>query len=206
MSIIDDIAAAKYLATPDQVQQLARHHLEASSARANGGRTYLGILIATLQYRVGRKADAVAALDALHKQIYQDVIAGVIEPNLPKSETQRRAAFARSAASTLRAYLAAGGALVELSAASTSKQQLRQAIAPPEPEDRRARTLMRAERSIVRVIHRIAKTDRAQALKDVMALIDRLHTERETLEHEQDVSVVSHTLTRSAPTGAHVYQ
>lgn len=206
MNAVVEIVNAKYLATPDQVQALARAHCNASNDVSEGSRTYLGILVALVQKRAKRSSkaadDVVAVFENLAAQIYQDVIAGVSEPGIERSEISRRATFARTAASTLRSYLTAGLPLRDLDPATVSKAQLRKLVVPPEPVERSSRIMSRAMRSVRSVVDRLAKTDRARAMRELTTMINQLNeqlTDLETQVEEEQVEIVSHAIRRHEP-------
>lgn len=202
MNVVTDIASAKYLATPEQVQRLARTHWDASETVKHGSRTYLAIMVALTQRRMKRnrsKEDVIAVFENLAASMYQDVIAGVSEPGMERNEVNRRATFARTAASTLRSYLNANHSIAELDAETVSKSALRKVLAPPEPAGRAARVMSRSVNSIRSVVARLAKTDRGRAMRELLQLINTLNEQLTDLEGEADVEtteVVSHALRR----------
>lgn len=203
---IAEIVNLKYLATPEQVQQLARAHWSANEEASQGSRTYLAVLVALVQRRVKRtkKSEALAVFENLAASIYQDVIAGVSEPGMEKTEVNRRATFARTAASTLRSYLASGHPIEDLDPATVSKGQLRKLVVPPEPVERSERIMSRAIKSVRSVITKMAKADKVKAMRELVQMIDQLQEQLTDLEHQTDAEtvVMSHTLQRNAPSDA----
>jgi hypothetical protein len=182
-NILEAIVAAKFLATESQVEQLAG--LVAVGQRAGG--TYLGVLVAHVQEAFsdrGRKpsVDAtLAVLDSTHEHLYAHVLKGIGNEEMPAPERNRRATFARTAASDLRYFVQKGGDVRKLDPAEVSKAQLRK-IGRAVPTGTRAeRSFVRSFDALVRATRRIARTqpdeavERArQAIADLEALVEEL--------------------------------
>lgn len=187
-NIVETLAAAGYVATDQQVEQLAGVVVQGNTA--NG--TYLRVLLVKLQANLGRprggrprrNADVSVAQDeALTRAqdaLYVHVLAGVGPEDLDKIERHRRAAFARSAASTLRLVIRAGIDARTLDAETVTKNGLRKMVQPPEPSNRIERSLQRAEASLLRALTRMARASpeaAAEALERIRGEIDSLEDE-----------------------------
>lgn len=138
-----------YIATPADIATLTRAYSEAIDASSNVRGHYFRALIATTQAELGskprqRSAEAsptleaegirtqLAAVDAVHERFYAVVLDTV---NGNADERNRRSNFARSAVSTVRAYVRAGFDITLVAAARATKAALAALI----PTTRRAR-------------------------------------------------------------------
>lgn len=135
MNIIRKLENANYVATDKDIEQLAR--TAADGSRAGG--TYLRCLVAAIQSElqptVGRKRGrprketssietSVEACERSHSRLYELVKRGIADAVTDAAEINRRATFARTAASTLRSWIAAGGNVGTLDLATLTKRQL----------------------------------------------------------------------------------
>lgn len=197
MNIINTIAAAGYLATVENVELLAHEHAVSAEGLQGTGSTYLSVLIAAVQKQVHegrrRRITAVDALNSVHEVYYAAVIKGVTELDTDSREASRRATFARTAKSTLMSYLVKGGLIGALVPGQTSKAFLRAAIAPAESEDKNKRVIARAEGMLVRTIKKLAKRDRAEAMRSLMGVVDDLTKELDALETDAVEATVKQT-------------
>lgn len=147
MNIQDSIEKKHYVATEHDVELLAASHFQADNLVKRADGQYLRILVAALkgQFNGSRRkmtqADATHHMEFLaltHAKLYAAVLRGVTTDDVADSEAleadvrrQRaavrngRAAFARSAASTLKAYLQAGGDIRALNVDTVTKGALR---------------------------------------------------------------------------------
>lgn len=160
--LLHSIETRGYAATDNEVIALAGS--VATGIAATG--TYLRVLVAAIQARLGgrrRRAspsvDVLGALEAEHARLYSLVLAGVGPADLDMQERNRRATFARTAASTVRAFIKGNGDVVNLVPAEVTKNQLRKAVAPPEVGNRIARRAQRAFESLLRAVSRYIERD-----------------------------------------------
>lgn len=171
MTAIEAIIKAKFVATETQVTQLAA--IVATGVQAAG--TYLRVLVVHTQSELSkrRKPKAkvqIATLDAVHARFYPCVLKGVGPDDLDAPERNRRATFARSAASTLRYFISAGGDMRALEVDNVSKAALRKVGRPVPKGTRTERALTRASESVISTIQRIAKSNPNAARQRVEAL------------------------------------
>jgi len=121
------------------------------------------------------------------KRFYAAVLRGVttediaIEEGLDADEQRRRSlernrrsAFARSAKSTVSAFITGGGDVRALDPNTVSKAALRKAVAAPEPTDKAARQIATAKGALLRAITRRARGDPEAARAEVEGLMDEL--------------------------------
>lgn len=150
MSKVEDkIEKAHYVATEHDVELLAASHLANTEATRRADGYYLRILIAALHAqfngvkhrRKAAKADLeahAALLTETHQRFYPFVLKGVTTPDIADDPAlhdndrrvramtrNARAAFARSTASTLLAFIRAGGDVRTLDINTVSKTALR---------------------------------------------------------------------------------
>lgn len=187
MSIIETLKRNHYVATLAQVEQLARTVLDG----AQGAATYLACLIVGCQATLGKpgrgrrraidKDAQIAVIDTTHGDYYSAVLRGVADASSDERENQRRATFARSAASTLRGYVKSGGDIRSLDAGTITKTALARMSKPPEPEDRLARRWNRAHNSLLRATKRLAKDNPDFAAESIEVMIEELQAMLEGL-------------------------
>jgi hypothetical protein len=178
-TIIEKLETAHYVATEQQIELLAAEQYNGSTQAIRASGTYLRAIVAACQGKLGRKGrgrvntqSQLAVLDAVHERFYPAVLRGVTTPDIASDETldkaesgrrmlerNARSAFARTSVSTLRTYVAAGGDMRALILAEVTKHALRTALSPPEPRDKGARQMQRAEGALVRAAQRLAKRD-----------------------------------------------
>lgn len=183
-TILETLAASKFVATLAQVEQLAA--LVATGNSANG--TYLRVLLAGTQAALGRpqrgrqpnRASLLVrqeqTLTKVHAQYYEHVLAGVGGEG---QERNRRANFARSAASTLRKAVNGGHDLRELDVATVSKVSIRKLTAPAEPADRVQRALQRSEHMLLRALDRMEPAQRMETVDRLVTQLDALAPQSE---------------------------
>lgn len=176
-----------YLMNEKQVEALAAAVVAGNDA--NG--TYLRVLVANTQATMSRArprrridihAAADAALDKVHERFYPHILQGVGDTG---REAHRRAAFARSAASTVRYFIRGGGDVRELDAATVTKGGLRKAVAPPEPADKVLRQVARSETALTRSLQRLAKTDPGAAVEHMQRMVDVLTDLSEAFDQQR---------------------
>lgn len=153
-SAIDKLESAHYVATDAQVEALA-HEMYTTNTRVQRiDGAYLRVLLVGCQAQLGaavskrRKSagdiDAqMTVLNATHDRFYAAVLRGVTTPDIAADaalepderqrrslERNRRSIFARTAKSTLAAYVRAGGDLRSVEADKATKASLRAFVRP----------------------------------------------------------------------------
>lgn len=189
-NLIDNIEKSGFLVTTTEVEKLARMRHDGFNVALAADSTYLRILLAMAKARVKRNVDAATAVERVHAELYPAILLGVHTQELDalneaerKQEINRRATFARTAASTIRIYLQLGGTLKSLDIPTVTKFQLYTAFRPPEPEDRSERTVQRAEKSLLGALKKVAKKDVIKAETEIERLMDELKRLLDTLLH-----------------------
>lgn len=199
MNVIEKIAKAHYAATVADVEALASN--VATGQQSDG--TYLRVLVAATQAKLGTSrrgrvntAAQLEILDQVHLQFYAAVQRGVGDASVDDAERRRRSGFARSAASTLRAYVKAGKDLRGLVVADTTKHSLRQAVNPvrqvPAGTSRVATTFLRSVDTATQAAEKLLASDGEEARETIESAI-------ESLQNLLDASKPTH---RAARTGA----
>jgi hypothetical protein len=173
-------------------------HADASATQSAGDGSYLKVLIAACQGVLGKSrrknSDMVeahtAVLNDIHGKFYNAVMRGVTtpdcaeEPNLPadeerrrRLERQRRATFARSAKSTLEAYIKAMGDIRALRVEEVSKSQLRKYVNEAKGTPAWEQVVNANRDKIEKVALRLAETNPGEA-REILESV---------LQHIQDV-------------------
>jgi hypothetical protein len=211
-TILSKLEHATSIPTDSQIESLALERYNNALVVMRVDSTYLRVLVMASQAQLGKskrgKVDAegqTKVLESVHERFYAAVLRGVtthdiaIEPGLdPKENTRRslernrRSAFARSAKSTLLAYVTGGGDLRALDPNNTSKAGLRKAVEKPEPTDRTERQIVRAKGSLYRALARQARAspDAAReaietAVEELQALLEQLGPEVEERDEDE---------------------
>ena len=195
MNIQQTIAKAHYVATEQQVEQLAASQYAASQEVEGHNNTYLRVVVVGVQAEVGTKKrgrsptrDAqLTVIEKVHERFYAAVLRGVTTADIANEdgllppeksrralERNRRSTFARTAKTTLTNFVKAGGDIRTLDAETVTKRSLRDAIAPPEPANRLERGYERAEKAILRAINRLARGDPGGTRERLTGLIAAL--------------------------------
>lgn len=176
-TVLEAIAAAKFIATDAQVEALASVVVNGNEAKG----TYLQVLTAHVLHDIEKRKKrrltnkaARAAVSAAHDRLYAFVLKGVGPEDIDQPERNRRSTFARTAASALRKYVARGGDLRELNPGEISKAKLRGEVEAVPTGTRTERSVARSGDSFVRSIERLAKTNRAKARTRLEAMRERL--------------------------------
>lgn len=155
MNIIDKIEQSHFVATDAQVENLAADMYTANSRVSAIDGVYLRVLIAGCQAKLGvgkrgpKKKNTgdidaqMAVLESVHDRFYAAVLRGVTTADIAQDASQdpgerqrrslernRRSTFARTAKSTLAAYVNAGGDLRGVDVGKATKGSLR-AFAKP---------------------------------------------------------------------------
>lgn len=208
------IEGKHYVATLAEVESLAREHYGAQTAANTGAGTYLRVLVAACQAKLGAKRRGrqpgteaqEAVVTAVNASYYPAVLRGVTTPDIAQDdslgaaanrlralERNRRSTFARSAVSTLRVFVSAGGDIRSLTAESVTKRELR-AVAAPEPEGKTQRQIERAQGALVRALNRLARGDpgaAAKAIAGAMAALQSLKANAWTEADHGDTTTVA---------------
>ena len=172
-NVLTTIEANGYAATDKQIEQLA--HIAVDGTRAGG--TYLRILVACTQADAGTPKRAkraptieatMAAFERTHTRLYGIVANAVAIPDDAR-ESNRRTIFARSAASTLRAWLRAGGDISQLDARTVTKASLRP---PKSAADSAAAAVERATSALAHRLDELSDETREATLDALAALIE----------------------------------
>jgi len=189
-----------------RVELLARERVSGATVVANADVTYLSLLIDAMQSQLGKKSrgrvnslQQAQVLAEVDKRFYAAVLRGVttediaIEEGLDADEQRRRSlernrrsAFARSAKSTVSAFITGGGDVRGLDPHNVSKAALRKAVAPPEPTDKVAAQIARSKGALLRAITRRARGDPAAARTEVETLMDELQKVLDSLDGEPE--------------------
>lgn len=174
MTIAETIARAGYSATDAQVSELTVAVVTGLAADS----TYLRVLVALAQGALGTRrrvsaSQQMQALDTTHSRLYGLVQGAVGPEDLEPRERNRRANFARSAASTVRLYLRTGGDLRALKPEETTKTALRKAAAPEGPT---------IEQRVEAAAERLIKTAQALAEQDPQSARNQVRLTMDALE------------------------
>lgn len=227
-SILSKLENKTTIPTDSQVESLALERYNNASLISRIDTTYLSILVLASQAQLGKgrrklgAEDQAKVLETVHERFYAAVLRGVtthdieVEAGLEAKEAtrrslerNRRSAFARSAKSTLLAFVTGGGDLRGLDAWTVSKTALRKAVAPPEPTDRTERQIVRAKGSLFRAFARQARASPEEArqaletaIEELQQMLDQLPAEGEESHDETTVtparrsSDIAHARTR----------
>jgi hypothetical protein len=152
-TILTKLEHGHYVMTEAQVESLALERYNNAAVVLRADSTYLKGLVVAAQAKLGNgrktrvKINAEAqhtVLNEVHERFYAAVLRGVTTHDVASDdaldskekqrrslERNRRSAFARSAKSTLSAYITAGGDLRTLDVEAVTKAALRKAIARP---------------------------------------------------------------------------
>lgn len=173
---MNTIEKAGYVASESQIEELAHDVAVGKSADS----TYLRVLVVAVQTALKAKRQrAATAVGVAHDRFYAAVLRGVGADDITPKERRRRATFARTAASTLRSFVRAGGDIRSLEVATVTKGSLRAFGITEVPEGTRyGRIATRAQEQLVRALKRMKP---AEARRTLAAVLDALGTMREEL-------------------------
>ena len=215
--IIAKIVKAHYVIhNESEVESLAHERYASNTVVSQADGTYLRVLLVASQAQLGRPRGRAAkfvaetqvtVLTAVNEKFYPAVLRGIttpdiaVEAGLDSKEQRRRSlernarsAFARSAMSTLVAFVKGGGDLRGLNPEEVTKSALRAAVAPPEPQDKVERQVQRASGALLRAIGRRARDNPEAAREEVSKVMDDLQRVLDSLngdeEHAETTTVV----------------
>jgi len=194
----------RYRATEADVENLARDYLAAQNQSTAVGSTYLKVLAASAQQEArdknpikGTTADEVAsmyarAVSAVHKRFYPIILRTMTTPDIAKApnlkpeertrrmmERNRRTNFARSAYSTLRAWVRAGHDLLTLNIEKVTKRILIAGLPPAKPTRLTTARLVSSGQTatmrLTKFIKRLRSRDEVQAAQVVASALDEFN-------------------------------
>ncbi len=191
MSSLD---SRNFVATATDIAAIAKAYSNAlDSSHATRG-TYLRALVATTQHALGAKPrlrassddkptldkegirTQMGALDSVHESFYEVVLANV-EGNA--EERNRKSGFARSAVSTVRAYIRSGFDITALAAARVTKAALASvSVSIRKPRQVSVSVLRKRADNALSTLSKIgdavAKADKAAAIEVLEAIVQKL--------------------------------
>lgn len=199
------MAKNQYSLTEAQIEAMAAERTQSLNVTEAFDGTYLKVLITRVQgvlgTKRGKRMGTDVQLTALHKEAapcYAAVLRGVMTPDIAldasleadevrrrTTERNRRATFARTAKSTLVAWVMEGGDLRALEVATVTKTELRTAVAAARAEHGvpAASRIERAQNAILAVVAREGP-DRAR--EHLEAVMEALQQALDALPSEPD--------------------
>lgn len=208
-TIVDNVEASNYVATPAQVEQLAAFYWDAVNRSVQVTVSYLRVIIVACQAKLGTKRTRTkvdieaqqSVLDEVHSTYYAAVLNGVTTPEIAEDfklsrdqqalralERNRRSNFARTAKSAIDSFIRFGGDLRGINALTVTKQQLRDFAMTRANSNGAGSVIKRTEaaaKTLERRVNALAKADPAIARDVLESLIERLERVLATLpEHE----------------------
>jgi hypothetical protein len=135
------------------------------------------------------KAEHREALEAQHERLYAAVLRGAVTPDIEPGdglkpdearrraiERNRRTNYARTAASTLRAYIRAGGDVRRVAVPAASKGSLaaRTSPAPQAPEEAVKRRVHAAAGRLTAAVEELAQVDKAMAREALQGAMEEV--------------------------------
>ncbi len=194
-NVLDQIKESNYHVTEVEVEKLAALHSDASSTQGVADGSYLKILLAGCQANLGKSRKKVAnmveahstVLDEVHLRYYNAVLRGVTTSDIEEDSTQsedeqrrrrveqlRRATFARSAKSTLQAYISALGDIRTLDVATTSKAGLRKYVNEAQGTPSWEQTITSNRNKIEKICRRLAETNPGEAREILESVLSHI--------------------------------
>ncbi len=186
-----------YMMTEAQVEALATERITGAAAVDQLDGTYLRGLVAGAQSKLGAKRGRspaatvqLEALEGIAVSFYAAVLRGVVTADIALGSTldaaevsrrtlerNRRATFARTAKSTLVAWIKAGGDIRGLDAATVSKSELRASVVAAKGEAPPTSRIERAQRAILAAVAREGPGEARAHLQAVVAALQAALTE-----------------------------
>jgi hypothetical protein len=167
------------------IETTAKAIFSAQTANDTGRTTYLRTLIEAVQEQLGKRGQdmkaQLVALKAQHQRFYA-VVMRVAEDYVPvgtkhrKTELHRRATFARTATTSLRGHIRAGGDAMTLKAVTATKAALRVRAGPQAaPSLKRLATNAKGQSNrVLTMLEALAKADKPAAIAETQALLGAL--------------------------------
>jgi hypothetical protein len=205
MEITDKIEKAHYVANEREVELLAAAYVACSEATKRTDGAYLRVLIAALQAEFGTKKHKLLAKDKhrhaeylseTHSRLYPAVMRGVTTPevkdddHLSQDERRARAAvrnaratFARTGASTIQAFIKAGGDVRGLDVNQVTKYALQTFVSSKEGEPPKMEMVMAALHRVERQVLTWVQEDPDQARAAVEECLARLQRILDEMPH-----------------------
>lgn len=194
-----------YIGTPADIRRLTSTILAASATFGEGQLTYLKMVVGTTIHELGAKPSKtrgrgrqpkltdegiklqLTAAEAVNERFYQAVLDAASE-GLPRSTKERatllnrRTNFARSAISTVRAFIRAGNDITHVDPASCTKRSLyvERAVRPPSVA-RMRRAVESRSKSLMASVLNLVDSDKAAAREEIELLMGQLATELASL-------------------------
>lgn len=199
------ISARNYLATNEQLVQLAQGALEADARIGNTNATYLRVLVANTQNALGmeprmraarkstsyEQSEQIGALTEVHSRMYAVILSAITTPDIADrpglrlQEKKRRAKarndrsnFARTAKSSLLAFIKVGGNVGDLVVATVSKPELRAYVikrrSPADKDAARAAQVDRIVRATMARVEAVKEEDEESARQIAQKLVLQL--------------------------------
>lgn len=194
-NVIDQILESNYHVTEAEVEALAAMHMDANNTQGIADGSYLKILLAGCQATLGKSKRKIpnmveahsTVLDDVHIRYYNAVLRGVtsediqIDDSLDQEEQRRRrveqlrrATFARSAKSTLQAYISALGDIRTLDVASTSKAGLRKYVNEASGAPSWEQSIASNRNKIEKICRRLAETNPGEAREILESVLSHI--------------------------------
>lgn len=139
-NVLEDLAREGFMASEDQIEALARYNLQSITGSELVRGVYLKAVIVGVQKEIEGsqvESEPLVVLGRVHDRFYGAVMRAVTTKNLkddnllPKDdrkaralERNRRGNFARSAKSTVAAFIKTGGDIMQLRAENITKSEL----------------------------------------------------------------------------------
>lgn len=188
---MQSLDARFYVATPADIASIAKAYSQAMDTGQSTRGTYLRALVATTQAELGVKprlrttespvtdkavqAKQLEALELVHARFYE-VVLNNVDGNA--EERNRRSGFARSAVSTVRAYIRAANDITSLSAMRVTKAALAEAVPTKKPRPASLPVLRNrvdtALSNLTRLSDTLAKVDKTAAIEVLNGILSTL--------------------------------
>ena len=205
--LIRSIVAAKFAATPTQIENLARNVVDGVASAG----TYLQTLIAATQTEISKPSDIrrpkaqrtqLAAFERAYAPSLEAVQRGVVArgEELSGKEMSSRCGFARTSGSALRKYIEGGGDVRVLEPGKVSRRMLRpEGQAAPAGTSKAEGAVLTAVARVERVADRAARVVGASAARKLLeAAIEKLSAKLDAMADGNTAPRASAVRTRRA--------
>lgn len=193
--LLHRIMDSNYHVSEEDIEKLASMHNEASASQGITDGSYLKILLAGCQATLGKGRKKLpnmvethsTALDDVHTVYYNAVLRGVTTADIEDDDTQsqderrrrrveqlRRATFARSAKSTVQAFINAGGDVRGLDLATTTKGGLRRFVMEASGTPDWEQTITSNRNKIEKICRRLAETNPGEAREILESVLSHI--------------------------------